>query len=79
MQDCLPTRFFGTRGTHKFEARYDLREPPAHSGLENMYFWSTVGEHEKPPQIPMRVKTYVRDVCVRCGQTIERVSKTEAV
>lgn len=46
----------GLFGSHKFEARYDLG--PA--ALESLI------THD------MRIRTYVRDVCVKCGMTIER-------
>jgi hypothetical protein len=51
-------------GGCKFEPRYDLGEPD-------------LSEFTKLTASPealnaLRTKTYVKDVCVRCGKTIER-------
>lgn len=53
-------------GHHKFEPRYDLG-PADLSAFESISGYGTGSIFEK-----MRSKTYVRDVCVRCGETIER-------
>ena len=56
----------GLFGSHKFEARYDLG-PADLSMFETISGTAAVLFAEK-----MRSKTYVRDVCVKCGRTIER-------
>ena len=53
-------------GSHKFEARYDL-SPADLSAFANF-------KARDPSYMePLRAKTYVRDVCTKCGKTIERV------
>jgi len=64
MKPCIPS--FGFERSHQYEARYDIEEPV---GMPSEYwFWQTGAEQKTP----MYVKTYVRDVCVRCGDVIER-------
>lgn len=54
-----------SEGVHRFEARYD--EVP--TGYEpGLFCWGFVDETRSL----MLRKVYVRDVCVRCGKTIER-------
>lgn len=53
----------------KFEARYD-REAPAFD--DPFYMTYLVGEAAKVAAGGKSKATYVRDVCVRCGRTIER-------
>lgn len=55
----------GLFGSHRFEARYDLSPPDLSQFSEIMRM--SVGFAEK-----LRRKTYVRDVCTKCGKTIER-------
>ena len=54
-------------GTCKFEPRYDISEPllPANT--------TKISDPEMAETF--KRKTYVRDVCVRCGRTIERTGK----
>lgn len=56
----------GLFGSHKFEARYDL------SAADLSPFQSIHGLFAARFAQAMRSKTYVRDVCVKCGRTIER-------
>lgn len=52
---------------HKFEARYDLDPPPG------MKLNGAASEEGAVRILEAATKrTYVRDVCVRCGMTIER-------
>jgi hypothetical protein len=53
-------------GSHKFEARYDLS--PANLSQFAGEFKASEETIEK-----FRQKTYVRDICTKCGKTIERV------
>jgi len=62
MNDRCPNSWFGS---HKFEPRYDL-SPANFSGLVGQFNASPAGMEK------MRTKTYVRDVCTKCGKTIER-------
>lgn len=56
------------RGQHKFEPRYDL-------GAANLSrFTSIEGIGVGSFMEKLRPKTYVHDVCVRCGDTINRPS-----
>ena len=59
--DLCPNSFFGS---HKFEPRYDLG-PADFTPFET--FKGSAHTMEK-----LRTKTYVRDVCTKCGKTIER-------
>ena len=54
----------GWWGSHKFEPRYDLG-PADFTPFET--FKGSAHTMEK-----LRTKTYVRDVCTKCGKTIER-------
>lgn len=49
----------------KFEPRYDL-------SAAKLPGYGEVKTHDKSFLEAFRDKTYVRDVCVRCGRTIER-------
>ena len=53
-------------GSHKFEPRYDLS--PA-----DMSAFKSFKAADPSYMEPLRAKTYVRDVCTKCGKTIERV------
>jgi hypothetical protein len=53
-------------GSHKFEARYDLS--PA-----DMSAFANFKARDPSYMEPLRAKTYVRDICTKCGKTIERV------
>lgn len=53
-------------GRHKFEARYDLG-PADLSRFESISGRGAGSFMEK-----LRQKTYVHDVCVRCGALVER-------
>lgn len=55
----------GWKRPHEFEPRYD--ESPSNYNFKNLYY-SDVAEVRSL----MVLRTYVRDVCVRCGKTIER-------
>jgi hypothetical protein len=54
-------------GSHKFEARYDLG-PADLAAFQSI---SGIGTGQFMERL--RAKTYVRDVCTKCGKTIERV------
>lgn len=62
MSDC--PRINAWRGC-KFEPRYDL-------GRCDLSGFSSVTNPSSANLERFRQKTYVRDVCVRCGRTIER-------
>ena len=53
-------------GSHRFKPRYDLG-PADISGFQSLKGNGAGSFLEK-----LRKQTYVRDVCVKCGQTIER-------
>lgn len=69
MTDRCPNSWFGS---HKFEPRYDL-------GAADLspFFGDRVASFKTSADSieSMRAKTYVRDICIRCGKTIERPSK----
>lgn len=52
-------------GNHRFEARYD-------KGPSQCDFEGRLTDHRLSLIEKYRHITYVRDVCVRCGKTIER-------
>lgn len=52
------------RGQHRFEPRYDTKMP---AGMESIKATSSAYLEA------VKDKTYVRDVCVRCGETVERM------
>lgn len=58
----------GVSGVHRFEARFDLS--PANGDILNGI--SLKGANPIEFMEKFRAKTYVRDVCVKCGATIER-------
>jgi hypothetical protein len=60
--DACPNSWFGR---HKFEARYDIGPPDLSRFVKIDRASEGFFEALKP-------KTYVRDVCVKCGKTIER-------
>lgn len=61
--DCLRAgKWFGGC---RFEARFDLPEFKPGNAQGTVYGVLQMIEHS-------RAKIYVRDVCVRCGKTIER-------
>ena len=51
---------------HKFQARYDIGAPD----LSRFIKFNT--ENARDFMESMKPKTYVHDVCVRCGQVVER-------
>ena len=55
-------------GVHKFEPRYD--EKPRSAEMEIKGF---LGSNDLREMIIVR--TYIQDVCVRCGKIIEREKK----
>jgi hypothetical protein len=65
MSDRCPNGLFGA---HQFQPRYDLG-PANLSGFESIKGNGAGQFMEK-----LRQQTYVRDVCVKCGQTVERSS-----
>lgn len=65
MSDCCPNNWFGM---HKFEARYDL-------GTADLSQFASFKARDPNYFEPFRSKTYVRDVCTKCGKTIERVTQ----
>lgn len=60
--DRCPNSWFGA---HKFKPRYDLSAPDL-----SMFTGSFKADNETIEKL--RTKTYVRDVCTKCGKTIER-------
>lgn len=66
-----PTTIFG-RPACRFEGRYDVKKAPP--GKLN---GSEITNAALPAFMDALrdTKTYVRDVCVRCGRTIEREGK----
>lgn len=63
-QDC--SRFGKWIGGCKFEGRYDTDEPD----LAQFEVLRGVGI---PALVEsLKAETYVRDVCIRCGRTVER-------
>lgn len=58
-------------GVHKFEGRHDKSEAKIP--------WDGLKSIEMSPRAMNNLRriTYVRDVCVRCGETIERQSQVE--
>lgn len=66
MNDC--PRFGKWIGGCRFEARYDL-SPADLSQFADLRGTGTGAFLER-----LRSKTYVRDVCIRCGKTIEVAS-----
>ncbi len=71
MSDC--PRFGKLFGGCKFEARYD--EPSLFDSVFGSGMYSTIKIDGKIASVNdvVPMKTYVRDVCVRCGKSIERV------
>lgn len=66
MTDCERKTWLGQPAC-RFEARYDMAPAIRHFG----------GYQGPVEGIPLAIKasmnrTYVRDVCIRCGKTIER-------
>lgn len=55
------------RGHHKFEARFETGP----GTMKTEGFHGTPAAFERMMEA-MRGKIYVRDVCIRCGETIER-------
>lgn len=53
---------------HKFEARYSNTNPALLKLVERM----TRVSLEPYAMLKMREETYERDVCVRCGETVEK-------
>lgn len=54
---------------HKFEGRYS--KTPARQATENELFWSSVFDQLAIAETH-RAVTYERDICVRCGVTVEK-------
>ena len=67
-------RIFGSceDGIHRFEGRYDQRQPE---------WMGRISEIKCSPSMINRLyeRHYVRDVCVRCGKTIERDDGAEDI
>lgn len=57
---------YGWRRKHQFEARYDKSAADL-GGTKSLNGYGVADVLET-----LRTKTYVRDVCVNCGKTIER-------
>lgn len=73
MTDC--PRFGKLFGGCKFESRYDASAhgPEADAiaaALERIVFGSD--QTEALAQLRSDDKTYIRDICIRCGKTVER-------
>lgn len=60
-----------SEGVHKFEARFDEVPTGAHPERIPLVY------SEEIRRLMLR-NVYVRDVCVRCGQTVERRGGTDA-
>jgi len=60
-------RFWKLIGGCHFEARYDLSAARQFEGSVESSASAILSAMDR-----MRAKTYVRDVCTRCGKTIER-------
>lgn len=58
-------------GVHQFEARYDESAPDV-SSIERLN--TTVGGAVEYLNA-MKAKTYVYDICVRCGKIVKRESE----
>ena len=72
MSECDRKTIFG-RPACRFEARYDQGAIDA----ENFYASDliTIETHDRVDALAAwRKQTYVRDVCVKCGKTIERAT-----
>ncbi len=52
-------------GSHRFEPRYDEQPNPNYEGGD---YSGPVGGYRKL----LVINIYVRDVCVKCGKTVER-------
>lgn len=82
MAEC--PRFSKWFGGCKFEARYDEKKQRRQLGMASdwpEWFSETLTVNGKrveatPRSTPTDSITYVRDVCVRCGKSIERVPTT---
>jgi len=61
------------RGDHRFEARYDTSA----AKLSQLSSFRIDGIDAAGILRQMRDVTYVRDVCVRCGEVIERDGQAE--
>ena len=76
MNTCA--RFGKWIGGCRFEPRFDTKNTG--SVFESVFgsdaTWKTVsvgdGKFMREPVVPKSTKTYVRDVCTRCGRTVER-------
>ena len=55
---------------HKFEARFDTKETGRAFNIEESWGWSPSDLRDFAT---LQQKIYVRDVCVKCGKTIERL------
>ena len=56
----------GWFGAHRFEPRYDL-------GPADVHLFKSISGGGAPAFVEkMRTKVYVRDICTKCGKTIER-------
>ena len=71
MIDCTHKTIFG-RPACRFEPRYDRTSPEAMPkvSLSDPFGLPAVIESFKS-------QTYIRDVCIRCGRTIERQEKPQ--
>ena len=69
-RECTPG-LFGIKRAHRFVGCYDKSEPASSpvSGTDYM-FWSAAAN--RTISIPTKRSTYVRHVCTRCGERIER-------
>ena len=74
MSETACPRFGRWIGSCRFEARYDLAGPPAASlrALPSLAQSVILLENDVDALRVMSCKTYVRDVCARCGKTVER-------
>mgnify|MGYP001618447839 FL=1 len=69
MNDC--PRLGRLIGGCKFEARYDKSEPKING---NFTYHGMQGSARLEQ---LRQLTYVRDVCIRCGRTVNRTDGTQ--
>jgi hypothetical protein len=66
----MDLRCKGLTGVHRFEARFDVRLPDGF----NVGRVSSTAEGVSMVVESHKSRIYIRDVCVKCGAVIERVT-----
>ena len=69
---CIGKTWLGGGHAHRFEARYDVGVPDT-SKCKDLALMSW---NDDPAAY--RAKTYVHDVCTRCGKIIDRPSRGQS-